>query len=783
MTIYVDAAQPIDVRVKDLLSKMTLDEKLAQIVGVWVTDLIDDNREFSEVKAQKAMPHGAGQITRVGASSLLPPPKSAALANTIQRFLIEQTRLGIPAIVHEESCAGYMARGATTFPQAIGLAATWEPELIYEMADAIRHQMRSVGAHQTLAPDLDIVRDPRWGRVEETFGEDSFLVTAYGLAYVNGIQSDDLREGIAATGKHFLAHGIPEGGLNWAPVHVSSRELRDVYATPFAAVIRDANIATMMNAYHELDGEPCGGSKFVMRDLLRGELGFEGPVVADYFTLDMLYQYHRVARDKGDAARLGLEAGIDIEYPARDCYGDPLREAIEAGKIDLALIDESVSRLLKLKFQLGLFENPYVETGNIPEIMTNEADLELSRKLAQKSIVLLKNADNFLPLSPDIKSIAVIGPAADSIRLLQGDYHYPSHLESIFFATEASMEAPNPLQNLSADNIQDHFPPSVSVLEGIKSHVSSDTTVHYAQGCEVLTDDKSGFDAAMVAAQKADVVVMVMGDRSGLAPGCTVGESLDRAELGLPGIQQELVEAVYAVGKPIIMVLLNGRPLTLPRMAENVTAILEAWLPAQEGGNAIADVIFGAVNPGGRLPMSFPRAMGQIPVFYSHKPSGGRSHWKGEYLDMTAKPLFPFGFGLSYTQFSYGNLKLSATEVRANDTIEISVDVQNTGDRAGDEVVQLYLQDIVGSVTRPVKELRGFKRITLQPDEKRTLTFRVPVSHVAFHNVNLDFVVEPGTVNVMVGSSSEDIHLTAEFEIIGEVTEVERSFVTDVTCA
>lgn len=769
----------VEEKVQTLFAQMTLDEKLAQLGGVWVTDLIDKKREFLPAKAQEKILYGIGHVSRVAGASLLPPSKTAALANTIQKFLLENTRLGIPAIVHEESCAGYMARGATTFPQAIGMAATWEPELIEAAAEVIRIQMRSVGAHHALAPVLDVVRDARWGRIEETFGEDPYLVSRMGAAYIRGIQSEDLSNGIAATAKHFLGYGISEGGLNWAPAHLPARELREIFLAPFRAAIQEVNVASIMNAYQELDGIPCGSSKELLTDLLRGELGFEGLIVADYFTIDMFVEYHHLVKDKSEAARLGVEAGIDIELPAADCYGSPLRQAVERGDIDMNLINASVIRVLKNKFELGIFDHPFVDEGKVHEVFNTPEQDELSLKIAQKSIVLLKNAGNFLPLPPDIESIALIGPHANSIRLLQGDYHYPSHLEGVI-SSELNKDAPNPMQDLSQVDINEHFVPSVTVLEGIQAVVSPNTQIYYAQGCDAVKTDTSGFEEAVTAAKKAKVAVIVVGEKSGLSKGNTVGESIDRADVGLPGVQQELIEAVAATGTPVVVVLMNGRPLAIPWINDHIPAVLEAWLPAQEGGTAVADVLFGNVNPGGRLPMSFPISSAQIPVFYNHKPSGGRSHWQGEYVDLSPRPLYAFGHGLSYTQFEYSDLQISPEQAGAQDHVTISLKVKNTGERAGDEVVQLYLNDFIATVTRPVKELKGFKRITLQPGEQKTVLFHLPVAHMAFYNRQMDYVVEPGEIKVMVGSSSEDIRLTGTFAIIGAVTPVKAVFNTQV---
>lgn len=770
---------PLAERVARLVAEMTLEEKAAQLCGVWVAELLDSKRQFAPEKAQKWLANGVGHLSRVGGTSLQPPQKSAEIANAIQRFLVEETRLGIPGIVHEESCAGYLAKEATTFPQAIGLAATWTPELAQEMTGVIRRQMRAVGAHHALAPVLDVARDPRWGRMEETFGEDPFLISAIGTAYVKGLQGDSLSHGIIATAKHFAGYGWSEGGMNWAPAHIPPRELREVFLRPFAAVIQSGRIASVMNAYHELDGVPCGSSKELMVDILRGELGFEGVVVSDYATINMFVEYHHIATDKAEAARLALEAGIDVELPGADCYGQPLLDALHAGKVDMALVDESVCRILTQKFQLGLFENPYVDTGKIPEVYHQPEQVELSRTIAEQSVVLLQNKDNLLPLKKSLTAIAVIGPSADSVHFMQGDYHYPAHLIGML-VTEADPESPASQQKAAPVDWAAHFPPSTTVLQGIKAAVSSETQVYYAQGCEITGDDTSGFAEAVELARRAEVAVIIVGDRAGLVTGCTTGEAIDRATLDLPGVQQALVEAIHATGTPVVVVLVNGRPYTLNWIHAHIPAILEAWLPAQEGGAAVANVLFGDVNPGGKLPVSFPRGVGQIPVYYGHKPSGGRSHWYGSYIDMPTDPLFAFGHGLSYTTFEYSALTITPEQTNAGGTVSIAVTVRNTGDRAGDEVVQLYVHDPVASVTRPVQELKGFKRVTLQPGEHKTITFMLEVQHMGFYDRAMNFVVEPGETAVMVGSSSGDIRARGKFEITGETTPVQPVFFTPV---
>jgi beta-glucosidase len=630
------------------------------------------------------------------------------------------------------------------------------------MAGVIRTQMRAVGAHQTLAPVLDVSRDPRWGRSEETFGEDPYLISRIGSAYVRGVQGEDRRRGVVATGKHFVGYGASEGGLNWAPAHIPRRELLEVYVAPFAAAIREAGLASMMNAYHEIDGVPCGASRELLETLLRDELGFDGVVVADYVTVPTLMSYHRLTATKAEAARLALEAGIDVELPVLDCYGKPLREALDDGRVDAALADRSVARVLRMKFELGLFEEPYVDAEAAPASFDTDEQRALARRVAQKSMVLLKNEGDLLPLEPSLRRLAVIGPSADTVRLLQGDYHYPSHLELRLGSDDET-------------GLAELLPRMVSVLEGIRGLVSPQTEIVFAQGCDTTGDSTEGFAEAVEAARRAEVAVVVVGGKSGMVDGCTSGEFADRADLGLPGVQQALVEAVVAAGTPTVVVLIDGRPLALPWIAEHVPAVLEAWLPGEEGGNAVADVLFGDVSPGGKLPVSPPRSVGQVPVYYGHKPSGGRSQVRGDYVDLPTKPLFPFGHGLSYSRFEYANLGLSAAEVPAKGAVDVSVDVANAGLRPGEEVVQLYVHDVVASITRPVKQLAGFQRIGLGPGEGRRLTFRLDVSQLAFYSREMELIVEPGRVEVMVGSSSGDIRLSGSFEIAGEERVLARS--------
>lgn len=765
---YRNPTLPVTQRVADLLAQMTLEEKIAQLGSVYIFELLS-NQQYDAAKADARLGQGIGQITRLAGASSLEPAACARLANQVQRYLVEQTRLGIPAMIHEECCSGYTARSATSFPQIIGLASTWMPELVEAMTQVIREQMRAVGAHQGLAPVLDVGRDPRFGRIEETFGEDPYLISRMGVAYIRGLQGDNLAEGIAATAKHFVGYSVAEAGLNWAPAHIPPRALREVYLAPFEAAVREANVRSVMNAYHDLDGVPCGASRWLLTDLLRGEWGFDGIVVSDYMAINQLAAWHKLAADKADAALLALDAGMDIELPSTDCFGAPLVDAVRSGVVAESAIDAAVARVLTMKFELGLFEQPYVDEGKVLEVFDTPDQRRLARTLAEKSMVLLKNAEGALPLSRDLKSIAVIGPNADSVRHLLGDYSYPAHID-ILVQSHGQGVSETPLPD--SLELADTFVPIISVLQAIRDKVGPDVAVHYAQGCDVLGDRRDGFNAAVEAAQAAEVAVVVVGDKSGLTLDCSTGEFRDRATLGLPGVQEELVRAIIATGTPVIMVLVNGRPFALPELVEQAAAVLEAWLPGEEGAAAIADVLFGDVNPGGKLPVTVPRSVGQVPIYYGQRPSGGRSFLYGPYVDESNEPLFPFGFGLSYTTFTLDDLHISVSEVTPSDTVEVQVRVRNTGSRAGDEVVQLYTRTNGASVTRPVKELRGFARVSLSPGETKTVTFRLPVAMLNYYDLQMRRVVEPGQIEVMVGTSARDIAASGVFTITGPTVEI-----------
>ncbi len=770
---WLDSALPAAQRVEQLLAQMTLPEKVAQLGSLWIYEIQAEDQSLSRQKLDARLAHGIGQITRLAGGSVLAPRELAEIANQIQHYAIEQTRLGIPAMVHDECCSGMLARNATIFPQIIGLAGTWMPELAQAMTEVIRTQMRAVGIHQGLAPVLDIARDPRWGRIEETFGEDPYLTSCMGVAYVRGLQGDDLRHGIVATGKHFVGYSAPEGGLNWAPAHIMPRELREVYLRPFEAAVRKAGLASMMNAYQELDGVPCACSKELLTDILRGQWGFDGIVVSDYMAINQLADYHRLARDQAEAALLTLEAGMDVELPNISCYGQPIIDAVEAGKLPVDLVDQAVRRVLAMKFRLGLFENPYVAPDKVLEVFDTPAQRSLARTIAQKSMVLLKNEDGLLPLPKGLKSIAVIGPNAASKRNLLGDYAYPAHIETLVTFKELGFS-----EHALPDAIHmvDNYAAMHSVLEAVQAIVSPQTEVLYAQGCDVLDPSTAGFAVAVEAARQADIALVVVGDKSGLIPDCSTGEFRDRATLGLPGVQQALVEAIQATGTPVVVVLVNGRPFALPWIAEHVPAILEAWLPGEEGAEAIADVLFGDANPGGKLPVTLLRSVGQAPLYYGHRPSGARSFLYGPYVDESNGPLFPFGFGLSYTTFALGNLRVTPAEVDSSGALSVRIDVTNTGAVAGDEVVQIYTRTDGAGVTRPVQELRAFCRVTLDPGATKTVAFSLPVAQMNYYNLEMQRVVEPATLTIMAGTSAHDIAQTATVQITGAVLQLDGDY-------
>jgi beta-glucosidase len=762
-------ADDIDGRVADLIGRMTTQEKIAQLGSAWSFEVVGTGT-FDPDRAAELLGRGIGQITRLAGATNLGIGAVATLANEIQRYLVEGTRLGIPAIIHEESLHGLLARDAPCFVQSIGAAATWDPDLVEAMATTVRRRMFASGARHALAPVLDIARDPRWGRIEETYGEDPYLAAVMGCAHVRGLQGADLARGVAATGKHMVGHGMAEGGLNQAPAHIGPRETRDEQLFPFEAAVRDAGLTSVMPAYCDVDGVPCHASVELLTTILRGEWGFDGIVVADYTGIEMLSTLHRLTGDLATAATLGLTAGVDVELPSAVTYREPLERALADGRVDERFVDQSVSRVLRLKFQLGLFERPYVEPPTAATVAGLELEeAEVARELARQSLVLVEN-DGVLPLSPDLRRVAVVGPIAASARELLGDYAHLLHIETLVEMRERGNAFGFPLTDeiVPADELAGRR----TILDALEERLAGVTIAH-ARGCGVIDGSDAEIAAATALVADSELAIVVVGERSGLTEDATTGEFRDRRDLGLIGRQQELLEAVVATGTPVVLVVVSGRPLALEWAAKHCAAVLLAWVPGDAGPDAIAEILAGDVSPGGKLPISIPRHVGQVPLSYRHHPSGGRSNWKGDYVDGLVSPLWPFGFGRSYTTFELSNLEVDRGEVATDGgELAIRVDVVNTGSRPGDEVVQLYIRDEEATVARPVIELRGFARVHLAPGERRTVTFLLAAEQFAYTGMDHRRVVEPGRVSLFVGSSSAALPLRAAIELTGPVVEV-----------
>ncbi len=744
--IYKNPAYSINERVKDLLSRMTLEEKVAQMLCIWgekKTILFDEDGKFFPDNLKAYLKDGIGQIGRLSdTGNGLCPDEMAQMANELQKYFLENTRLGIPVIFHEECLHGLAGKEATSYPQPIGLASTFNPELIEKIYSAIAEDARIRGAHQALTPVVDVARDPRWGRVEETFGEDPYLVAQMGIAAVKGLQGDgnlNNKKNVIATLKHFAAHGQPESGTNCAPGNFSERVLRDVFLYPFKEAIKKGNAISVMPSYNEIDGIPSHANKWLLKDVLRNEWGFEGFTVSDYYAITELNekensQSHRIAKDKKEAALSAVNAGVNIELPDIDCYPN-IVQLVREGTICESVIDDLVTPLLYYKFKLGLFEDPFVEPIEIKNKIKLEKDRELALQAALETITLLKNEKKLLPFSLKKKStIAVIGPNAD--RVLLGGYSgQPAYY--------------------------------TSVLQGIKNKAGKKANILYSEGCKITVggswnddvvtlpdpeENKKLIKQAIKTARNADKIILVLGGNEQISREAWSKTHLgDRASLELFGDQLTLVKEILKLEKPVVVLLFNGRPNSFQYISDNVGAILECWYLGQETGNAIADVIFGDYNPSGKLPMSIPRSAGHLPCFYNHKPSARRG-----YLFDDITPLYPFGFGLSYTTFQLSNVRLEKQIITSDESTKVIFEVTNTGKRSGTEVIQMYIHDLVSSVTRPVKELKGFKKVFLNPGETKVVEIPILSEHLAFTNIDKEFKVEPGDFEIMVGSSSKD---------------------------
>ena len=749
--LYRDPARTADERAEDLLARMTLEEKVAQMLCIWQQKsaaLVDERGRFDMAKAEAyfASGHGIGQVGRPSdAGGGLTARQMAETTNDIQRFFVERSRLGIPVIFHEECLHGHAAREGTSFPQPIGLGATFDPELVERLYTMTAAEARARGTHQALTPVVDVAREPRWGRVEETFGEDPYLVARMGVAAVRGLQGDASFAGktrVIATLKHFAAHGQPESGTNCAPANVSMRVLREVFLPTFKAAIQEAGAMSVMPAYNEIDGVPAHANRWLLQDVLRREWGFEGFVVSDYFAIRELNERpeffgHHVARDGKAAAALAVATGVDIELPDPDCYLH-LVELVREGTVPESVIDERVRPMLRAKFRLGLFDDPYVDPAEAERIVREPSHRDLALEAARKTITLLKNDRGALPIDPlAIRTIAIIGPNAD--RVMLGGYSgEPLHSSTVLQA------------------IRDRLPEGVQVLyhEGCKITVGGSWSQDEVTPGDPEEDRRSIAEAAAVAA-RADLVILAIGDNEQTSREAWALNHLgDRPDLDLVGRQNELVDAIAATGVPMVTLLFSGRPASARNVVAKAAAVLELWYLGQESGRAVADVLVGDVCPGGKLPITIPRSAGHVPAYYNYKPSARRG-----YLFDSADPLFAFGFGLSYTSFRFASPRLERTEIGIGESTRVLVDVTNTGARRGDEVVQLYIRDVVSSVTRPVKELKGFKRVTLEPGETARVGFEITPELLAFYDIDMLFRVEPGEFRLMVGSSSRDADL------------------------
>ena len=751
LSFYKNPKWPASRRVKDLLTRMTLDEKAAQMVCIWrekVDTLVDGDGNFNFKKAKDAFAkgNGLGQFGRPSDSGKGKNARDMArLTNDAQRFFRENSRLGIPLMVHEECLHGHAGVDGTSFPQPIALGATFNPQLVESLYTMTALEARLRGAHQALTPVVDVARDPRWGRVEETYGEDPYLVSRLGIAAVRGFQGDrnfrDKRHMIA-TLKHFVGHGQPESGMNCAPANVSMRVLLETFLYPFKEVLTHADAISIMPSYNEVDGVPSHANKWLLRDVLRKQWGFRGFLVSDYFAIwELGYRPdthgHFVAKDKLDSCVQAVRAGVNIELPDPDCYLH-LAELVRKGVLKESELDALVAPMLFWKFEMGLFEDPYVDPEEAARVVGCDAHRELALTAAREAITLLKNDGGLAPLNMSaIKTIAVIGPNAN--RSLLGGYSgVPKH--------------------------------DVTVLEGIKQKVGNRVKVLYSEGCKITIggswnedkvvasdpeEDRKAIVEAERVAKNADVIVLAIGGNEQTSREAWSRQHMgDRASLNLIGRQEELLKAMLATGKPVIVFLFNGRPLSINYLSQNVPVIFECWYLGQETGRAIADVLFGDYNPGGKLPISFPRSAGHVPVFYNYKPSARRG-----YLFDDASPLYAFGYGLSYTSFAIQHATLKKRTIRSDGSTHVLVDVTNTGKREGTEVVQMYIRDVVSSVTRPIKELKGFRKVRLGPGETTTVKFDITPELLAFYDINMEYVVEPGDFEIMVGNSSRDADL------------------------
>ncbi|EHY9857421.1 glycoside hydrolase family 3 C-terminal domain-containing protein [Vibrio parahaemolyticus] len=765
---YKNPSLSTNERVEDLLAQMTVEEKLAQMGAQWL--LLDPKGDHQERELEMTssdvvrtvkdkLKHGLGQITRPLGTHTVDAVNGVIALNQLQKFLVEETRLGIPAMAHEECLVGLMAKGGTLYPSSLNYGHTWNPELIEEASQDIGRQARMVGAKQGLAPVLDVSRDVRWGRTEETLGEDPYLVGMMATSYVKGLQGE--KRDLLATLKHYVGHSASEGARNHAPVNLGFKELNDTFLLPFEMAVKLANAGSVMPAYHDIDGEPCHASHFLLTEILRDKWGFDGLIVADYGGVDLLSSHHAIAEDSASAAAISFNAGLDVELPDDAC-SYKLQTALERNLITMEKIDEIVARILSKKFEMGLFENPYTP---VPETaLHNEESEAIAYKVASESIVLLKNENHALPLSTD-KRVALIGATVDDQLALLGGYSFPVHL--ILSKEDSKDKIAKTIGEAFAERFE-----NLMVSKGCdiltERHANApvfpgDVDMAIGQAMESpISKDESHIQAAAATAAESDVAVVCVGDLAGLFQTGTIGEGSDADSLDLPGVQQQLLDAVLDTGKQVIVMVTGGRPYNLGRAEDEAAAIVYGWAPGQAGADAIADTLIGKVNPSGKLTLSIPKNVGAVPYFYNHKLKSA-----GTPIAYHFGSNYNFGHGLSYTDFEYSDFKVATDTVEVDDYIEVSLKLTNTGNVDGAEVAQLYIRDVLSTVVRPVKELKGFKKVYLNAGESKTVTFRLPAHMLNLTNSHNQRVVEGGDFDLMVGSSSTDIHFRHRVNVAG----------------
>ena len=781
-SLYKNCNLSIEERVADLLSRMNPLQKVAQLQCMLLVPGYD-------IPIPAMFPNGLGAIGFSHGSKTA--TEMADKIHAVQEFMLNQTELGIPTLAHCEALSGGVFPEADIFPVAIGLGATWNEDNLKAVGQITAKQMKAVGFRHALSPNLDICRDPRWGRISECYSEDPTLVSELGCAFIAGLQGPNMENGISATAKHYFGYAAGEAGLNMAPSTLSDREINETHLKPFQAAITETALGSVMNSYSVVNGEAISNSQFYLKDVLREQLGFDGVVISDYASVEKLVTTYNICETIPEAGISAIKAGIDIEAPIPNTYrAEIILAAIQQGILKEEVLNEAVANILRLKFRLGLFENPYPEIENIKNFH-EQYIVNAVKKATKESLVLLKNEDNFLPLENKLKKIAIIGPEADSIRALYGAYTYPAAIELTIAGMLTAQPGMKDLRQLAEDMENS---PGIKPIKGMKEDERLQsilremypmaTTIReelcekwpnaeilYAKGCDYSHPDTTGFSEAIAIAKQADIVILAIGGKNGWGGACTIGEGIDSQNIGLPGVQENLALEIMNVNPNAVVIHLDGRPLSSEAIVNKAPAILEAWQPSTYGAEILVATLLGEYNPAGRLPFTTARYAGQLPVYYNMKNGAGNKGlgdsaiFADGYIDGTSEPLYWFGHGLSYSTFEYSDMQLSCNEISGNGEMEASVTITNTSEVDGDEVVQLYIADPIASVVRPVKDLVGFRRIHLHSGESKKIKFKWKLSQMAFLDLNMNWKVERGTMNVEIGASAFDIRQQGTFEI------------------